>query len=388
MKMNKTILLQMQQLISRYDFEKSVTLYKCDKGVRSFSTWNLLQVLMFAQLSAKKSLRDICDTLRAKNNYWYHLGLESISRNNLSHSMMNRPAQIFEETFYKLLVKFKNERGYLKDKRFKFKNPLKSFDSTTISLCLSLFNWADFRQTKGGIKLHVMMDNRTQVPDFLIMTEAKQHDVKIAEKLVFQKNSIYVFDRGYFKYELFQKIAKNRAFFVTRTKSNTQYKIIERQKKTDSCIKADWIVKVSGVRKDECPDNLRVIRYYDSETNRVFEYMTNNFNLSAKTIADIYKARWDIELFFKWIKQNLKIKTFIGITRNAVLMQIWAAMIVFVLIQYIKFLSRSSFSILTVFRLIGDNLFTKKDLNDLLNGSSITPKKKKSCFDFQLDFCW
>ena len=378
----------MQQLISRYEFEKSVTLHKSDKGVRSFSTWNLLQVLMFAQLSAKKSLRDICDTLRAKNNYWYHLGLQSISRNNLSHSMMNRPAQVFEETFYKLLLKFKNERGYLKDKRFKFKNPLQSIDSTTISLCLALFNWADFRQTKGGIKLHVMIDNRTQVPDFVIMTEAKKHDVKIAENIVFQKDSIYVFDRGYFKYELFQKIAKNRAFFVTRTKSNTQYRIIQRQEKKDSCIKADWIVKVSGVRKDECPGNLRVIRYYDSETNRVFEYMTNNFHLSAKTIADIYKARWDIELFFKWVKQNLKIKTFIGITENAVLMQIWAAMIVFILIQYIKFLSRTSFSILTVFRLIGDNLFNKNDLNDLLKERSMFKKKNKSSLDFQLDFCW
>lgn len=378
----------MQQLISRYDFEKSVKLHKSDKGIRSFSTWNLLQVLMFAQLSAKKSLRDICDTLRAKNNYWYHLGLQSISRNNLSHSMMNRPAQVFEETFYKLLGKFKNEQGHLKDKRFKFKNPLQSLDSTTISLCLSLFNWADFRQTKGGIKLHVMIDNRTQVPDFVIMTEAKQHDVKIAEKLVFQKDSIYVFDRGYFKYELFRKIAKNRAFFVTRTKSNTQYKIIERQKKTDTCIRADWTVKVSGVRKDECPENLRVIHYYDSETNRVFEYMTNNFHLSAKTIADIYKARWDVELFFKWIKQNLKVKTFIGITENAVLMQIWAAMIVFILIQYIKFLSRTSFSILTVFRLIGDNLFNKNDLNDLLKECSMFKKKNKSSLDFQLDFCW
>ena len=388
MNMNKTILSQMQQLISRYEFEKSVTLHKSDKGVRSFSTWNLLQVLMFAQLSAKKSLRDICDTLRAKNNYWYHLGLQSISRNNLSHSMMNRPAQVFEETFYKLLLKFKNERGYLKDKRFKFKNPLQSIDSTTISLCLALFNWADFRQTKGGIKLHVMIDNRTQVPDFVIMTEAKKHDVKIAENIVFQKDSIYVFDRGYFKYELFQKIAKNRAFFVTRTKSNTQYRIIQRQEKKDSCIKADWIVKVSGVRKDECPGNLRVIRYYDSETNRVFEYMTNNFHLSAKTIADIYKARWDIELFFKWVKQNLKIKTFIGITENAVLMQIWAAMIVFILIQYIKFLSRTSFSILTVFRLIGDNLFNKNDLNDLLKERSMFKKKNKSSLDFQLDFCW
>jgi hypothetical protein len=292
--------------------------------------------------------------------------LKSISRINLSHALKKRPYEIFEKMFYKLLLKLQSERLPIGDKRFRFKMPVKIIDSTTIGLCLSLFNWAKFRKTKGGIRLHVMYDSKEQIPDFMIFSDAKKHDIKAINEMPINQDSIYVMDKGYFCYKFFEKININKAYFVIRTKTNTQYKILERKKKTHKRIKADWIVKVSSLKLEEYPYQLRVIRYYDEEKKKTYEYVTNNFKLSAKTIADIYKARWDIELFFKWMKQNLKIKTFIGTSENAVRIQIWIAMIAYLLIEYIRFKSRTTFSLLKTFRILKDNIMHNYDLFDLL----------------------
>lgn len=362
----KTVLSQMQSFISGYDFEKYVSEYNGDKGVRIFNTRNLLNIMLYVHIGAKQSLRDIVDSLESKKNLWYHLGIKSISRNNLSHALMKRPHEIFEKMFFNLLNKIQNEKMMTQDKRFKFKMPLKIIDSTTISLCLSLFDWAKFRKAKGGFKLHVMYDSKEQIPDFMIFSEAKKHDMYFADKIMINPNSIYVMDKGYFCYKFFQKIDKNKAFFVIRTKTNTQYKIINRNKKTHKSIKADWTVKVDSLKKDEYPNELRVVKYYDKEKKKTYEYLTNNFRLSAKTIADIYKARWDIELFFKWIKQNLKIKTFIGTSENAVKIQIWTAMIAFLLIEYIRLKSKTNYPLLKTFRILKDNLMHNYNLFELL----------------------
>ncbi len=363
---SKTVLLQMQSLISGYDFKKLVFEHDGDKSVKSFTTRNLLNVMLYVHMTSKQSLRDIVDSLSSKRNLWYHLGLKSLSRNNLSHSLKHRSSDIFEKTFYILLYQFRNERGLVKDKRFKFKMSVKSFDSTTISLCLSLFDWATFRKKKGGIKLHTMFNNKEQIPEFVNMTEAGRHDVSAADKFPITPNSIYVFDKGYICFKFLEKIRENKAFFVTRTKTNTSYRIIKRQQKTQSCIKADWIVGFNSYKSKDYPEKLRVVRYYDKETNKTYEFMSNNFNLSAKTIADIYKSRWDIELFFKWIKQNLKVKTFIGTSENAVKIQIWTAMIAYILTEYIRFKSRTSFTILKAFRILSENILCNADIYDLL----------------------
>ncbi len=362
----KTVLSQMQSFISGYEFEKYVSEYNGDKGVKIFSTRNLLNLMLYVHIGSKQSLRDIVDSLKSKKNLWYHIGLKSISRNNLSHALMKRPNEIFEKMFFNLLMKFQNERMPITDKRFRFKMPLKIIDSTTIGLCLSLFDWAKFRKTKGGIKLHVMYDSKEQIPDFMIFSEAKKHDMYLADKLKINPNSIYVMDKGYFSYKFFQKINKNKAFFVIRTKTNTQYKIMKRNKKNHKSIKADWTIKVDSLKTDEYPQALRVVKYYDEKKKKTYEYLTNNFQLSATTIADIYKARWDIELFFKWIKQNLKIKTFIGTSENAVKIQIWTAMIAFLLIEYIRFKSKTNYTLLKTFRILKDNIMHNYDLFELL----------------------
>ena len=326
--------------------------------------------MLYVHMSAKQSLRDTVDSLVSKKKLWYHLGIRSISRNNLSHSLKMRSYKIFEDTFYIMLAKLNNARGEMKDKRFKFKMPVVSFDSTTIGLCLSLFEWAEFRKTKSGIRLHVMYNNKNQLPGFINITTAKVHDIKGAQKFNFTKNTIYTFDKGYICFDFFSKINKNRAFFVTRTKSNTQFKIMNRHPKTHKNVKADWTVKFNSYKKKDYPENLRIVRYKDPETNKVYEFITNNFSLSAKTIADIYKSRWDIELFFKWIKQNLKIKKFIGTSENAVMVQLWTAMIAYLLTEFIRYLSKTAFSVLKTFRILSENLLFNVDISEMLSEES------------------
>jgi len=285
-------------------------------------------------------------------------------------------------------MKLKTERGMMNDKRFKFKNSLRSIDSTTISLCLSLFEWAKFRRAKGGIKLHTMFNNKEQLPEFIIISEAKEHDINIAYDVPIQANGIYVMDRGYLCYDFFEKIRENRAFFVTRTKSNTQYRVIERRKKTDSSIKADWTVKITSSKAENYSEKLRLVRYYDADTKQTYEYYTNNFKLSAKTIADIYKSRWDIEIFFKFIKQNLKIKTFFGTSENAVMTQIWTAMIALLLVEYLRFKCRSNFSLQQAWRILKDNVFQQYRIESLL-AELLVPKPGKNKFtDEQLSLCF
>lgn len=380
----KTILSQMQELIFGYEFEKTVLSHNGDKGMKVFSTKNLMSIMLYVQMGAKESLRDIVDSLNTKSNLWYHLGLRSISRNNLSHSLANRSFLIFQETYFKLLNQFQNQTKLLKNKRFKFKNPVKVLDSTTISLCLSLFDWAKFTKYKGGIKLHIGLDSSNQIPEFINISNAKEHDVKSAKNMPVSKGSILVFDKAYICFDLFKRINETEAFFVTRTKTNTLYKVVERLKKKHKNIIVDWKVKYNGTKKESYPDTLRVVKYYDEESKKTYEFLTNNFTLSAKTIADIYKSRWDVELFFKWIKQNLKIKTFIGTSENAVKIQIFTALIALLLVKYLQHLSKSNFSLLQIFRILKDNILHCYEIFNLLNNKYHPNSYRMKKFDSQL----
>lgn len=382
----RTVLAQMQQLISRFHFEKLVNEYKSDNNVRSFSTWNLLQVMLYTHLSLKKSLRDICISLESKANQWYHLGLRSISRNNLSNSLMKRSSIIFEKTFFSLLSKLQEMKGPGTDKRFKFKHPLYAIDSTTISLCLSLFDWASFRSTKGGIKVHTMYDIKNQIPNFLVLTEARLNDHKALPMMPVEKGAIYVLDRGYLCLKNLENINKNGAFFVTRTKSNTLYRILEKKKDIGKNILLDCSISFSGVKSSDYPNHVRLVRYKNPEDKKVYNYITNNFLVSAEQIAAIYKSRWDIELFFKWIKQNLKVKTFIGTSENSVRIQIWTAAIVFLLTEYIRFVSKTCYSITETFRILSANVFSNCYVLDLIMERLSRKRKNFESLDFQLDF--
>lgn len=383
----KTMLAEMQEEFSGYEFKKIVNQYNGDKWTHSFSTKNLLTILLYYHLSGKNSIRDIVLSLKSRNNLWYHFGLKSVSRNNLSYAMQHRDAEIFRQTFFLLLNKYVNEKGIGMDKRFKFKNPLKAIDSTTISLCLNIFDWAKYRKSKGGVKLHTSYDIKNQIPEFVDFSNAIRHDITKWKEYPIIADAIYAMDKGYIYFKFLQKINKNKAFFVTRTKINTKYRIIKRQTKKHNSIKADWIVKLTGVDASEYPQELRVVRYFDKEKKMTYEYLTNNFKLSAKTIADIYKARWDIELFFKELKQNLKIKTFLGTSENALKLQIWVALIAYLLIQYIRFKTKTGYSFLNSFRLIRENILIKISYWELLlNDFKKKPKPKINYHQLEFGF--
>ena len=385
MNKNRMVFVQMQQIISTFHFKKLTDEYKADKNVRSFSTWNLLQTMLYAQLTGKRSLRDICTGLGSVSNRWYHLGLTSLSRNNLSNSLAKRSSQVFEKAFYQLLAKVQLDMNGRNDKRFKFSNPLKAIDSTSISLCLSLCSWASFRSTKAGIKTHTMYDIKKRIPDFLVITEGRHHDHTAVSDMPIHEGTIYVMDKGYLCFKTLENIDKNRAFFVTRIKSNTQYRTIRKNKPTGNGILRDDRIVFNGQKSKDYPHGLRLVRYREPIEKKVYVFITNNFDLAASTIASIYKARWDIELFFKWIKQNLKVKSFIGRSENAVRIQIWTAAIAYLVMEYLRFRSRSTLSLIDVFRILGANILSDRSIDELIIIQTRAHRKKFLFPDLQLD---
>jgi hypothetical protein len=385
--MNKKIMVfvQMQQLISTFHFKKIVNAYKADRNVRTFTTWNLLQVMLYAQITSKRSIRDICTGLHTVANRWYHLGLESLSRNNLSNSLAKRSHSVFEKTFYQLLSKIRSEMAGRKDKRFKFTNDIKAIDSTSISLCMSLYTWASFRSTKSGIKAHTIYDIKKKIPDFMVITDARRHDHAAVSQMPINEGTIYALDRGYLCFETLENINKKGAFFVTRTKSNTRYRTIKKNKTRGKNILRDDSIKFTGQKSHQYPHALRLVRYRDPEEKKVLTFITNNLDLSAETIAAIYKSRWDIELFFKWVKQNLKVKTFIGTSENAVRIQIWTAAIAYLIMEYLRFRSKTTFPLIDVFRIIAANIFSDRILDDLLIFQKRLKRRVFMMPEFQLD---
>lgn len=378
----KCLLNEMQSLFSRYDFGNLVEKYNGDKNVRNFDTWDMNAVLLYAQLTGKTSLRDIEISLRSKSNYWSHMGIQSISRNNLSNSLMKRDCRIFEELFYGLHEKMIKSGYYYKDKRFKFSNKLIAIDSTAIPLCLNVCSWAKFRTNKGGVKVHTMFNINNQIPEFAVISNASDNDVTAVKAMSFEKDGIYIMDRGYFSIKLFKNINENEAFFITRTKSNTKYRTIRRNVIGGAHKIEDLIVDFRDNKKSIYPERLRVVRFYDPTHDKTYEFITNNTSASAEEIAATYKARWDIELFFKHIKQNLKIKKFYGTSENAVKIQIWTAMISLLLIKYIRFISKSLLSPTEIIRVVRENMFSGRSLRELLFPGKYRPltfMRKDTC---------
>jgi hypothetical protein len=305
-----------------------------------------------------------------------------VARSSISHSNNNRDSNIFEKLFYALLKQC--QEVVSGDREFKFKNPLYILDSSTISLCLSLFDWAKYSKTKGALKLHMILDSTTMLPEIINVTEGKANDIATA-KLInidkLQKGSILVFDRGYIDYGWWNSLDQKEITFVSRTKKDQNIWIVGQHKKgnMEKGILADEIVifgSYGAMGKYE--KQLRRVRYWDEEKQKEYEYLTNNFDLKASQIADIYKDRWQVELFFKWIKQNLKIKTFLGTSRNAVMTQIWVAMIYYLLLSYIKFQTKFKRSLLELTRMIREVLMFKRSLIDLLSLDEKTIYKLKS----------
>lgn len=363
-----TLFSQLLSQLPRHEFDKLVLKYRGDRYSKKLSTWNQLQVLLFAQIGGHQSLREIETGFLSQAAKLYHLGLpEKICRNTLSHANSKRDCKIYHEFFYKLLARCKD---LTPKHRFKFKNPLYAFDATTISLCLSVFPWAKIKHKKGAIKMHVQYDYAGDIPVFMIVSKGDKNDIEIAKRhFAFSRDSIYCFDRGYVDYNWFRRIDGKGAFFVTRRKKDMRYRIVGQHRSFNgkAGIVDDQIIEMGTADgRNSYPKWLRLVRYYDQKRDEVFEFLTNNLAFPGKTIADIYKARWQIEAFFKFIKQNLKIKTFLGTSQNAVLTQIWAAMCYLLLLAYLKYQTKYGRSLFYLHRLIKAGLLLRITLIDLL----------------------
>ena len=364
-----TILSQILKMVPRHEFESLANQHHSGRSFRTASRWSQFVTMSIAQLSGRSSLRDVVDNVSAQAHRLYHLGSVKLSRSNLSRINEDKPYQLYESLFGLLL---KRCQTMAPGHGFKFKNELYSLDASTIDLCLSLYPWATFRKTKAAIKLHVGMNHKGNLPEFVTVTDGKQHEVNEGRRIDFPKGSIVAIDRGYTDYGWYKTLSDKGIYFVTRLKSNATVRVIERrQVDRNTGLTSDQTVEFTGnLASKRCPIPLRRIGYRDLESGKHYVFLTNNFALSANTIAKIYKSRWQIELFFKWIKQNLKIKSFMGMSKNAVMTQIWIALCMYLLLAFMKFQSKTVKSMQKILRLLQTNLFEKWSLNDLITGDA------------------
>jgi len=383
---NNTVLAQLLNLIDRHDFQKLENgQFKPQRKYRTLSRWGQFTTMMFAQITGRVSLRDITNSLQTQAGRLYHLGIGSVKRSTLADANNHRPAELFQVFFeksYQRCVAFAPGK-----KKFKFKNKLYSLDASTIDLCLSVFPWAKFRSTKGGIKLHTLLDHDGYIPAFASITDARTSDLAYARTLTLPPGSIVAADRAYIDFSWLYSLDKRKNYLVTRLKKNIRYTVVERRPVLKSKgITSDQTIVLTGPKSGDCPIPLRRVGYKDPDTGKHYFFLTNNFHLAAKTIADIYKDRWQIELFFKWLKQNLKIKTFLGTSRNAVMTQIWIALITMLVLAYMKFLAKLGKTITQIQRLLQLNLFERQDLWVLFDPPLVKCKvenQQKMLFDFK-----
>lgn len=366
MNQGKYVFSQLVKFLPQRVFDRITANYQGNKSVKHFTCWNQLLFMVFGQLSARESLRDLITTIEAHQSKSYHLGFgKSITRSNLSKANEKRNYKIFEE-FANHLIGIAQKKN--SNDTFSIKGNIYAFDSSTVDLSLSVFCWAHFRKTKAGIKLHTLFDVNTQIPVFIHITKANIHDVNAMDVIDYEPLAYYIFDRAYVDYERLYRITKAKAYFVVRAKSNIKFKrmysnIIDK----NTGIKYDQIGKIEGFyTSKDYPEKLRKVKFIDKENGKTLVFLTNNFELSANDIALLYKQRWQVELFFKWIKQHLKVKTFWGRTENAVRIQINIAIITYCLISIIVKDLKINRSIYEIIQILSASLLDKTPVNELL----------------------
>jgi Domain of unknown function (DUF4372)/Transposase DDE domain len=361
MNSGQTIFSQLMEFIPTYEFNQCVNRYNGNYKIKKFTCREQFLCMAFAQLTYRESLRDIQACLRAANKKLYHMGIRSrVSRNTLAHANQIRDWRIYAD-FAQVLIREARQLYANEDFGVQLEQTVYALDSTTIDLCLSLFPWALFRKRKAAVKLHTLIDLRGNIPTVIFITQGKIHDVNILDDLVTEAGAIYVMDRGYLDFERLYKIHQSLAFFVTRAKSNFDFKRIYSSRVDKATgVLCDQTVTLRGFyAKKSYPDKLRRIKYYDADKKKRLVFLTNNFLLPAVTIADIYRCRWQVELFFKWIKQHLRIKAFYGTSENAVKTQIWIAISVYVLVAIVKKRLKLSLSLYTILQILSVSLFEK-----------------------------
>lgn len=369
MNQGKYIFAQLTDFLSRRVFDRLVTKYSGNKKVRTFTCWNQMMCMIFGQLTGRESMRDLMLCLEAHSNKYYHLGFgATLSRRNLGKANQNRDYRIFEE-FACILMSEARQSYYKNDFEIQVDGNVYAFDSSTIDLCLSIFWWAEFRKHKGGIKLHTLYDVKTSIPVWILITNAKLHDVNALNNLSYESGSFYIFDREYVDFKRLYRIQNCDAYFVIRAKSNMKFqRMYSLRADKDKGIKCDQIGKLENADSlRDYPNKFRRIKYYDKELDREFVFITNNTNLSALEITLLYKNRWQVELFFKWIKQHLKVKSFWGTSINAVKIQVYCAIITYCLVALVAYKLKVNRPIYEILQILSFSLLDKSSVKEILS---------------------
>ena len=355
---------QVLSLVNRNDFALAVKEHGAEKGAKGFSCWDQFVAMLFCQMGAANSLREICGGLATAMGKLVHLGLRGApARSTLAYANQHRPWQLYQSVFNQVLVRCR-QLAATKHRKFRFKNPLVSLDATVIDLCLEVFDWARFRRTKGAIKLHLQLDHQGYLPSWALVTEGKTHEVRPARTLHFAAGTIVALDRAYIDFLMFARWTDSGVFFVTRPKTNMSYTVLKRRGVLwRGNVVSDEEIRLSGLlTKEKYPYLLRRIVVWDTKNEREIVFLTNIFHFAASTVAAIYKERWQIELFFKALKQNLKVKTFVGTNENAVKTQIWTALIAMLLLKFLQLKSSWNWSLSNLAAMLRFNLLSYRDL--------------------------
>lgn len=379
MNSGKYVFAQVASFIDANDFVKCVKKYNGNRGVQHFTCWHQLMCLMFGQLCNRESLSDLITCLDTQKSKWYHLGLGvGISKNNLSNANIKRDWRIFADYAYILIAHARKICVDNADFNLDIEGNVYAVDASTIDLCLEVFWWAKFKKHKGAIKLHTQLDLKTNIPSFIHITDGSVHDVNYLDVMEVEANSIYILDRGYVDFERLYNIHYQKAYFVTRLKTNTNYRrLYSRKVDKATGLLCDQTIRFNNYYANKkYPEKLRRVKYYDSEINITFEFVSNNFALPALQIALLYKQRWQIELFFKWIKQHLKVKSFWGYSENAVKIQIYTAIITYVTVAIMKQEIKIKHSNYEILQILSITLLNKTPVNQLFDNNYLQSFKE------------
>jgi hypothetical protein len=378
-----SIFAQILQLFPREQFQQAVKKHKAERHARGFTCWGQFVAMLFCQLGAARSLREICNGLAASEGKLRHLGIPlAPSRSTLAYANEHRPWELYETVFGQLLERCHGLAAG--KKKFRFKNKLLSLDSTSIDLCASLFDWAQYKRTKGAVKVHLLLDHEGYLPCFAYITDGKKHDVTVGRTLRFPPGTIVVFDKGYVDYQWWQQMTADGVYFVTRLKEDLTFEVLaERAVPQNSSVRCDQDIRITPYRKDFAL-TLRRVTIWDEEKQEEITFQTNHLKLGATTIARIYKERWQIELFFKALKQLLRIKTFVGTSANALKTQIWTALIAMLVLKYLHLKSQYGWSLSNLVALVRQQLFVYRDLYVWLDAPFQAPPVLAGVHDGQL----
>ena len=381
MAFHTTVFDQLLSSLRQLDFDDIVSKHHTGAKPRKFDHWSQLVSMVFCQFTSASSIRDLMINFNARKKMHYHWRAKSLKKSTLADANHDRHYKPFEILFYKALGLHK------KGMRKKVEKLTYIIDSTTIDLCLSLFPWAHFRKKKGAVKMHTLLDANTSIPECIVVTDGKKHDLKPGKYLASKtpKGSILLVDKAYIDFQWLSQLNMNSRFFVTRAKKNMSFKVVkDLLLESQSGVVSDQIIALSN---DKYPETMRLVTFKDVVNGKVYHFMTNILNLDAKTISGLYKQRWEIELFFKWIKQNLKIKKFLGRSKNSVLIQIYTALLVYIMTAYIRKFSKTKFSFLQTYRVIKANLFERSNILELLNPKPEPPQEAERERLPLLNFC-